>query len=787
MLSRVGFSIRSRLLLILFVVSIPLGFAAYSHDNRLHTDIAFAHEQLTGIDVLRPLLTLANDVTDYRAASLLDAANQSSPDTTTLRANVDAGFTSLQALERQHRSILRPEGTDTATQPLSYAVDTWRLLLNANEPSAREAAYTNLAQTLSGLITHLAHHSNMILDPDQDSYWLFEMALTSLPRSLETIGAVKTRVLAQLLANDGLIPETNRAQLTADIQILRHATSQAQASARASLAQDAAYYGTSPSLAANLITALDTYATAGQTLQSALASLAAGMPMTPAVFARVADAMHDGTAALAQTALDEAGALLHIRIARLTNGRLTVLVRTAAAIIIALLIFHLISQSIVSPLRQIRNTMRRLAQGDTDFAIPSSDRQDELSQLASAAAILKDAVADAYRTKQLLDHMPLSVMTVDIADDFKINYANKASMENLKPIAGYLPVRLDRIVGSSVDIFHKNPEHQRRLLSDPANLPHKARVRIGEDWMDLLVSAIRTRDGRYAGAMLCWSLVTSKVRLADEFEHQIGTIVDILADSARAMTENAAVMRSISQRAADASTAASSAAVQADANVHTVAAATQELTASSSEISREIEGVARKASTAAAEADATRGLVSELSHLAGAIGAVIATIKGIAEQTNLLALNATIEAARAGEAGKGFAVVADEVKKLASETAQRTDQIDAQVARVQDAIGRTVRAMEAIIDSVAQIDAATTSVAGAVEEQNAATAEIGRNVAEATAGTSQVTEAMTSVRDTALTAGDTAATILQSASQLTAQAESLRDAAKSFLGAMRAA
>ena len=177
--------------------------------------------------------------------------------------------------------------------------------------------------------------------------------------------------------------------------------------------------------------------------------------------------------------------------------------------------------------------------------------------------------------------------------------------------------------------------------------------------------------------------------------------------------------------------------------------------------------------------------MNELNVLADSIGEVIGTIKDIAEQTNLLALNATIEAARAGEAGKGFAVVADEVKKLANETGAKTEEIGERVNRIQEAIRNSVLAMDKIIANVSEIDQATTTVAAAVEEQNAATAEIGRNVSEASTGTQQVSQSIIQVQQNATESGEAANVVLNSAVELKKQSDILKSEVNKFLADIR--
>jgi methyl-accepting chemotaxis protein len=226
---------------------------------------------------------------------------------------------------------------------------------------------------------------------------------------------------------------------------------------------------------------------------------------------------------------------------------------------------------------------------------------------------------------------------------------------------------------------------------------------------------------------------------------------------------------------------------EASSSVQSVAAATEELTASIGEINRQVAHATAIAGRAVGEATATTGTVESLASAADRIGAVVDLINQIASQTNLLALNATIEAARAGEAGKGFAVVASEVKALAGQTAKATEEIAAQVTAIQTASRGSATAIASIRGTIDEIHRSAGSIAAAIEQQTAATGEISRNVQAASRATTATASDIASVNAAADGTAHASSDVRAVSTELKDRAEALRQAVAAFFAELKAA
>ncbi len=157
---------------------------------------------------------------------------------------------------------------------------------------------------------------------------------------------------------------------------------------------------------------------------------------------------------------------------------------------------------------QVIGTMDFFSQGNMEVTRTRLDALRMIAGLASDKISKLGEQAELVRITQMIENAPINMMYTDL--DLRIQYMNPASLRMMKRLESYLPIRADQMVGQSIDIFHKRPEHQRRILADPKNLPHKATIKVGPELIDLSVSAILDSDGKYLGPMLCWEIVTEK-------------------------------------------------------------------------------------------------------------------------------------------------------------------------------------------------------------------------------------------------------------------------------------
>ena len=455
--------------------------------------------------------------------------------------------------------------------------------------------------------------------------------------------------------------------------------------------------------------------------------------------------------------------------------------------LLMLVLGWVMTRVIAGPMRALTNSVQAIAGGDTSKPVGYAGRGDEIGRMASAVETLRSVMRKTFVQSQMIEQIPVGVMTAGADAEGRITYVNPETLRLMELVKDCLPVAPADLLGQSIGIFYPDASRELALLQDPANLPHRTRLTLGEETLEVRASAIRDDNGDYVGPMLIWQQLTAQVRLASQFEGTVKSIAGAVGDSAGAMRQTAVLMSEAATDSNQRATSVGTAAGRASEHIGTAAAGAEELAASVAEIGRQVTESARIAGNGVLEARSADECVSSLSDAANRIGDVVQLINDIASRTNLLALNATIEAARVGEAGKGFAVVAGEVKTLATQTARATQEIGAQIAAMQDATGQAVTALRSITGTIERMNEIATAIAGAVEEQGAATREIATAVQQAAGDSHEVTREISVVSRSVDNTGTQAGEVLTAATQLAEQSAALQQEVQGFLTSMQQA
>jgi methyl-accepting chemotaxis protein len=306
-----------------------------------------------------------------------------------------------------------------------------------------------------------------------------------------------------------------------------------------------------------------------------------------------------------------------------------------------------------------------------------------------------------------LDALPCNAMFCD--RDLILRFLNKASRKTLLTLQQYLPVPVDQIVGKSIHVFHKSQANIDRLLGNHQKagshqLPHKATIDLGPVKLDLNVEPMVDEEGEYLGAVVMWGVSTQQTMAA-------------LRKARDAQREDIEHL---------------------NGNLQIVATATHEIESSIAEIAQNATTLSKTAGLSRDASEESQQALEKLRASSSGVAKVAELIASIATQTSVLALNANIEAARAGIHGKGFAVVASEVRKLAGQTAAATAEIQNKVT----VIGQDLQTATTLINRIhAQTDDLTglsMQMAAAAEEQHLAAKEMAHNLERAAFRTSEI-------------------------------------------------
>ena len=421
-------------------------------------------------------------------------------------------------------------------------------------------------------------------------------------------------------------------------------------------------------------------------------------------------------------------------------------------LIAALLLF--LRRTVVRPVAELAAASGKVAGGDFDAPFPVPNCLELRSLRDSLAAMVAHLKTELGFSQGLLRGMGLPCVITDTDD--RISFMNQRAVDiyNLK---GRPEDYKGRLRGEA---FFNDPDRMtntKKVLLNNADIEDEPYTfTVGGRTRHVLVNAARLLDvdGKLLGAFTLMTDVTESVRQREIIRVQNERIAQVaqaasvvsgrLAGAAARLSEQIDATSRMAQEQ-DAASARSAGAMRAVAEEAGRVSASAGDTARTAESTRQeadegvriVEGVTGGINRAAQETSVLAENMRELGRKAESISQVITLIEEVADQTNLLALNAAIEAARAGEAGRGFAVVADEVRKLAEKTMQATGQVTRAVEEIQRSVsgnGKTTEQMVNVMSESSRRAGQSGEALERIRQMAARTAEGMRAIASAADG-----------------------------------------------------
>jgi PAS domain S-box-containing protein len=273
---------------------------------------------------------------------------------------------------------------------------------------------------------------------------------------------------------------------------------------------------------------------------------------------------------------------------------------------------------------------------------------------------------------------------------------------------------------------------------------------------------------------------TAELEALQHLMNRVTSIAEQLGDTSKEMTQISTQMVTGSQQTSQHVSIVSSSSQQISQYVGEVSDAIEELAANIQEISRAITDVTKIIANAVSIADTANTTISNLRTHSQEIGSILRVITNIAKQTNLLAINATLEAARAGDLGKGFRVVADEVRELSEETSISAEDIAHKIEIIQTSSQEATEAITEVANIINRVSELSHTVAATISEQTQTTREISRTIADAAQGSDDISFAISKVAPVAQDSSEQAVSVRDEARELSSLAEQLRQLVRGF-------
>jgi len=658
MFSNINLDLKSKIIGIASSFALPILVLGYFVVSNINNDIEFIVLEQKGNTYQRPLETILQGVIDHQMAVLGRSAGQNKGSVLVSSADaVNKGVTALDAVNASLGTDLQftDEGLEKrsrAGKNVASVKSAWGKILQDVEklpasgavPASLMQAYDELISDIRTMITHMGDTSNLILDPDLDSYYMMDATLLALPQTQDRLGKISAFV--NKLSKKDELSQDDRIALSVYASSLEDDVKRVAGSMETSFNEDINFYGVNPTLQ-RLKPQLSEYVNANKSVVAWLKDNAGQKAPEWNKFEPLYQKSSNLSFGLWNMSVDELDAFLAARVSFYKNQRLIALIGSAFALFLACLLSFFVLRSITKPVSHLVDVMNKLASGDTGVRA----------------------------NMQTFDEVGMMGRQFDMMIDQRELVSAKVQQEN------------ETLNNSIIDMLHAVGAIAQRDLTIKAPVTEDITGPLGDalNYLTDETAKVMNNVVRIAGEV---------ASVSNQVKSQSDTVLGIAADERREVAQSAVelneasvAMLDIAKLALSCNEAAGKAIKNTDKAQETVLGTVQGITS--------IRDTIRE----------TEKRIKRLGERSQEIGAVVTIINGIAERTHILALNASMHAASAGEAGRGFAVVANEVQKLAENAREATQQISGLVNNIQVETADTVTNMN---DAITQVVRGTT-------------------------------------------------------------------------------